>query len=167
MRKGPGGGLAVTEPDRRAIESAAGLYLRYVGVRRQDLFEARTALELACVTTVAESITEEGIATLRELLRAEEQIGDDGQVPHPHALHAVIASLTGNPAMELFVNVLAQLDHDLAHAESVTWVVDPAEAFPESHRAHQAIVEAIASGDVALAQHRMRRHLQAIAELLN
>jgi DNA-binding FadR family transcriptional regulator len=167
MRKGPGGGLAVTEPDRSAIESAAGLYLRYVGVKRQDLFQARAALELACVTAVAESITENGIAALREVLRSEEQVSEGEEASHPHALHAVIASLTGNPALELFVNVLAQLDHELAHVETVKWVVDPAEAFPESHRAHQAIVDAIASGDAALAQHRMRRHLQAIAELLD
>jgi DNA-binding FadR family transcriptional regulator len=166
MRKGPGGGLAVTEPDRRAIESAAGLYLRYVGVRRQDLFQARAALELACVTAVAESITEDGIAALREVLRNEEQLGDEMLASHPHALHAVIARLTGNPALELFVNVLAQLDHELAHVHGGKWAVDPAQAFPDSHRAHEAIVDAIASGDAALAQHRMRRHLQAIAELL-
>ncbi|MGR7003106.1 FCD domain-containing protein [Yinghuangia aomiensis] len=41
------------------------------------------------------------------------------------------------------------------------------EGAPRSHQAHEAIVEAIVGGDAALAQHRMRRHLQAIAALLD
>ncbi|MEV6233945.1 FCD domain-containing protein [Saccharopolyspora shandongensis] len=78
------------------------------------------------------------------------------------------AELAGNPAITLFVEVLAQLDQDIVQRE---W--DAAEkedeghhdAALESHDAHRAIVAAIVAGDAPLAQYRMRRHLQAIAAL--
>src|SRR6202035_98449 len=65
MRRGPGGGLIVAEPDPDAMAHAAAVYLRYRKVNPPDLFEARTALELAAVRSAAEHIDEVGIARLR------------------------------------------------------------------------------------------------------
>jgi DNA-binding FadR family transcriptional regulator len=159
MRRGPGGGLVVMEPDSDAVERAVALYLRFAGVRHDQLFATRMTLELACAARAAENITEEGITRLREVLAVEEALREEA-IPtgHTHDLHIVIAELTGNPVMTLFVKVLTDLtmQQQLPHED-----VDKAVA--AYHHAHEALAEAIISGDPALAQHRMRRHLEAVA----
>lgn len=162
MRRGPGGGLVVTEPEPDAVQKAVALYLSYAGVERQQLFETRVALELACTAQAAERITEAGVARLREVLELEEALKERALTTgHSHDLHIVIAELTGNPAMTLFVKVLTELTllRQLPAA-------DPKQEAASSHGAHEAIVQAIISGDASLAQHRMRRHLEAVASYL-
>ncbi|MGA4541871.1 FadR/GntR family transcriptional regulator [Uniformispora flossi] len=171
MRRGPGGGLVVTEPDPGIVRDAARVYLRRAAVSRRQLFDARMALELAGVTAAAEKLTEPGIARLTESLATERDLIDRGvTLGHARNLHSVIAELAGNPALTLFVEVLAQLDQDMVQQEWESGEQSDEglrEGALRSHEAHEAIVEAIVGGDAALAQHRMRRHLQAIAALLD
>lgn len=171
MKRGPGGGLVVTEPDPGVVRSAARLYLRRRQVTRHQLFEARTALELAAVRGATEGLTHQGAEQLGDALEVEERLIGEGVVlGHTRNLHAAIAGLADNPAIELFVEVLAQLDEDIVHGG---WEAHGrAEAtvgysVTESHRAHVAIVEAIVAGEPALAERRMLRHLEAIAALLD
>jgi DNA-binding FadR family transcriptional regulator len=161
MRRGPGGGLVVTAPDAEAVQRAASLYLSFAGVRPQHLYETRAAIEVACAGQAAERISEEGIERIRQVIAAEEQMGEQAlHSRHHHDLHIVIAELTGNPAMSLFVTVLTQLTPP-----------GPRTNIPEEtsryHAAHEALASAVISGDPALAQHRMRRHLAAIAVAVN
>ncbi|GAA0901481.1 hypothetical protein [Streptomyces asiaticus] len=58
MRRGPGGGLVVAEPDPDAMVHATAVHLRYRKVGPQALFEARTALEVAAVRGASENIDE-------------------------------------------------------------------------------------------------------------
>lgn len=159
MRRGPGGGLVVTEPDSVAVQRAVAVYLSFAGVERQQLFQTRIALELACATQAAERITEKGIKRLRDVLALEEQLQEEAiATGHSHDLHVVIAELTGNPAMTLFVKVLTELTLQRQRPAA-----DPSKEVADYHRAHEALAEAVIAGDPALAQHRMRRHLDALA----
>src|SRR5207302_2989295 len=45
MRRGPGGGLVVTEPDAQAVIDASVMYLLRVRARLDEVFEARLVLE--------------------------------------------------------------------------------------------------------------------------
>jgi DNA-binding FadR family transcriptional regulator len=169
MRRGPGGGLIVAEPDPDAMAHAAAVYLRYRKVNPPDLFETRTALELAAVRSAAEHIDEDGILKLRDALAHESEFVGGESDATIHDFHVVVAGLTGNPALHLFINVLTQLS--AARFLGVTAMFDKQAARSESaasqvqevHRAHEAIAEAIIAGDSALAQHRMLRHLTALA----
>jgi DNA-binding FadR family transcriptional regulator len=162
MRRGPGGGLVISAPNPHAVQAAVGLYLRYVGVDREALFEARAALELAAVASAASMITEEGVAQMRDVLATEEEEGDRAILEaHSHRLHVVISEQTGNTAMTLFIEVLTRLNEDMLIPDSAREEALP-NATASYHRAHVAIVEAIAAGNSGLAQHRMRRHLDAI-----
>jgi DNA-binding FadR family transcriptional regulator len=167
MRRGPGGGLVVTKPDSTAVQNAMALYLHYAGVTRHDLLEPRIALELTAVSAATERMDEEGIARLRAMLDKETELGPSAVTTgHTHDLHIVIAELTGNPAMVLFLTVLGKLNEEMVLGGAGSeYPLDPDEAANAYHRAHVAIVEAIASGDVGLAQHRMRRHLEAIRDV--
>jgi DNA-binding FadR family transcriptional regulator len=169
MRRGPGGGLVVAEPDPDAMAHAAAVYLRYRKVDPSDLFEARTALELAAVRSAAGHIDEAGIVRLREALAHESGFVGGESDATIHDFHVVVAGLTGNPALHLFINVLTQLSASrflgagaLFDKQAVR-SVSRAREVQEVHGAHAAIAEAIIAGDAALAQHRMLRHLTAMA----
>src|SRR5580692_493480 len=98
MRRGPGGGLVVTEPTVDAIIDAAVLYLHRVNTRLEEVFEARIVLEEVAAGLATERLTEEDAAELRTLEEAE--------VRDHRALHARLAAVTRNPALELFVDIL-------------------------------------------------------------
>ena len=168
MRRGPGGGLVVAEPDPDAMAHAAAVYLRYRKVNSPDLYQARIALELAAVRQVAENIDEAGIAKLRAALAHESEFLGGESDATIHDFHVVVAELSGNPALHLFINVLTQLSaasflgttamFDKVAARSVS----SAREVEVVHRAHEAIAEAIIAGDAAMAQHRMLRHITAL-----
>jgi DNA-binding FadR family transcriptional regulator len=173
MRRGPGGGLVVTDPDPAAVTRAAAVYLRYRNVDAEQLFHARIALELAAVRSAAQRIDEAGIAKLRAVLEHETTFVDGVADATVHDFHIVVAELSGNPALHLFVDVLTKLsaagfmgaaalfDKTAARRRST-----PTE-LGEVHAVHQAIAEAIIAGDVALAQHRTQRHLDAMCAMLH
>ena len=74
----------------------------------------------------------------------------------------MVAAITRNPALELFVDVLNRV----AQLYSRDWrSFGPAVAAETTH-AHAMIAEAIIAGDAGLAGHRMRTHLEAEAEYL-
>jgi DNA-binding FadR family transcriptional regulator len=173
MRRGPGGGLIVAEPDPDAMAHAAAVYLRYRKVNPPDLFETRIPLELAAVRRAAEQIDEDGIVKLRAALAHESEFLGGESDATIHDFHVVVAELTGNPALHLFINVLTQLS--AARFLGVTALFDKqaarsvsaAQEVKEVHGAHAAIADAIIAGDTALAQHRMLRHLNALAAALD
>src|SRR5690606_33876375 len=103
-------------------------------------------------------LTESGVEMLREQLARER----NGEVRDYRELHALIATLTGNPAIEFFV--------DLLNRVSVLFLSDPRQlegsTVRASSHAHSKIGEAILAGDEGLARHRMRKHLQAEADYL-
>src|SRR5687768_15782586 len=47
MRRGPGGGLVVSEPNRGAVVAAIGVWLSYIGVSMTEMFEVRRPLMMA------------------------------------------------------------------------------------------------------------------------
>ena len=155
MRRGPGGGLVVTVPDAGAAVRASALMLEYLSATPQQIFEARSALELKCVELATERIDEDGIARLRQTLAAEEETQRQGGLGS-HGLHTLLAELTGNPAFVLFIRVLTDLTTGTSRGERT-----PAAA-AEVRVAHDKIAEAVISGDIALARHRMQAHLAGI-----
>jgi DNA-binding FadR family transcriptional regulator len=158
MRRGPGGGLVVTRPSVDSVADAVSVYLFYVGAEIDEVFEARLAIEEAAAELAPARLDERHIAQLRSILDGERS----GDVTDHRELHNVVAALTGNAALELFV--------DLLHRVTLLYVPPGARLTPrmlsDSAVAHAAIVEAIVAGDQHRARRRMRRHLEAEAELL-
>ena len=158
MRRGPGGGLVVTEPTVEAIIDAAVLYLHRVNATLDEVFEARLVLE-EIVTEVATARLDEGdVAKLRQLIDDEAS----GAVKDHRAIHTLMATITENPALELFVYILNRVP--------LLYFRDPAAftstTLSQSQHAHARIAAAVTAGDAGLARHRMRKHLQAEADYL-
>jgi DNA-binding FadR family transcriptional regulator len=157
-RRGPGGGLVVVQPSVHGIIDAAILYLYRVDARLDEVFEARIVLEEAVVEMVPVRIDDQCRQHLSTLLDDEKS----GRVTDPRAFHSLLASLTGNPALELFVDILSRV--------STFYLRDPgadrAGVSDRTRRAHHDIARAVLDGDITLARKRMRRHLETELETL-
>ena len=167
-RRGMGGGLAVARPEISAVLPAIAIYLDSEGVTPETLLEARSAIELPAVALAAERITDERRERLLAAFEREQQELDD---PHKyvlsHELHILIAELSGNAALKLFVAVLTRLSSE--HAREGFAKVKRAKATDigrDISHAHARIVDAIAAGNAPLAQRRMLAHLRAITPWL-
>jgi DNA-binding FadR family transcriptional regulator len=149
-RRGPGGGLLVVEPSVDAITDAAVLYLLRVDARLDEVFEARLVLEEIVAELAPARIDRAGCVALRDLVAAEEA----GAVTDRQALHSLLAALTGNPALELFVDILNRVSalylRDRSSVEAVS---------TRTKHAHQEIAEAVTAGDEPRARRLMRDHL--------
>ena len=168
MRRGPGGGLIVTEPDESAVVRAAALYLDQAKVEGRDLFEARIALEMVAVRELADNLTEEKANRLWEVYERESRFGTHLD-PSVHNLHREIAVLSGNAALRLFIDVLTALTASqwlgvAAIFGSTEGRAFPSETISEMHSVHAKIIEAIVVGNSGLAQHRMLVHLRAMRD---
>ncbi len=157
-RRGPGGGLVIAEPTVEATTDATVLYLHRVDARLDEVFEARLVLEEIVAGLAPARIDEADVERLRSIVRQEAS----GEIKDHRALHAALASMTRNPALELFVDILNWV--------STLYLSDPrtieARTFAASGHAHARIAEAVIAGNESLARHRMCKHLEAEAAFL-
>jgi DNA-binding FadR family transcriptional regulator len=163
-KRGPGGGLVVSQPDGAAVVRSAQIALEFGGVTTEDLFEARAILEVATAGLAAERCTPEVADGLRRGLEVERS-GRNAAVVF-HDLHHAFAEAAGNRPLVLFVDVLAAIT--LSHVRPAQRAAETVAAISDdASRAHTSIVAAITAGDAALAQRRMARHLDAAAQTLS
>jgi DNA-binding FadR family transcriptional regulator len=153
MRRGPGGGLVVTAPDLGAVARAVTLQLEFQNIQPHHLYETRTALELSCVRLACERLSPAGIVRLRE----HRETPGRGSSAHATDFHVLVAELTGNPAMSLFIRVL-----DILMSDYLAMPASSERIATELHRVHRQIAEAIIARDVTLAERRMLKHLQSV-----
>jgi DNA-binding FadR family transcriptional regulator len=164
MRRGPGGGLVITEPDLGAVVRAVSLQLRFQDIKPSQVIETRNALELSCVRLAAERITPLGKEQIQAFLdheivqikRTRRSSRPKGDLPS-HDFHLLIADLTGNPAMSLFVQMISRVLGERApRSKSLDRVAE------EVHHAHERIADAVVAGDADAAERRMSRHLDSV-----
>ena len=155
-RRGPGGGLVVTEPTVGAVIDAVVLYLHRVDARLDEIFEARIILEDLACQLASERTDENDLAELRHFAESKPiEPGSD-----PRGLHALVAAISRNAGLELFVDVFNRV----AQLYSPDWQRLGATIEKETRHAHAMIAEALMAGDAGLARNRMRKHLQAEAD---
>lgn len=162
MRRGPRGGLIVTAPSMESVEASSALFLDYANVEQTDMFEVRTALESTCLRQLFDVMDEAKIARLRAAIEAEQLAIEQGGTASSVArvnLHVLLAELTENPALALFVDVLVRLTQQRAKNQ----VPSDRSTAHEMHAVHVGIVEALIAGDLAVAQHRLAKHLEAVS----
>ena len=166
MRRGPGGGLFVSAPSVRGVSDVVAVYLARRDISMADLVELRIRVELAQVQLAVDRADDDAGAEfeLRGALEHEDKLSLDEFVDGGHDLHAIIAGLAGNRALELVSLVLIRLMR-LHQVEQVS-DEERAVAALEVSKAHGAIADAIATGNADLAGRRMRRHLEAIGSYL-
>ena len=161
MRRGPGGGLIVRAPDGESVMRAVALHLAYRGIRSVDLFEAREALEMAALQLAIERLTEEGTDRLTRALD-DNDLSSVGFAQSAHDFHVVIAELSGNQTLQLFVAILTRITAKRLEEPGAQRATTPGNVREQVDYAHRKIVDAILDGDVPLARRRMRLHLRSL-----
>lgn len=164
MRRGPGGGLVVAEPQAQASTDTIALYLQYRKPDREDLRVVRQAIEIDNVAKVVTRRTDGGVRAFLDSYRCMHNgIADD--LPEAAAaessFHISLAKLAGNAVLELLLRILIELFR--RHWASPTQQLPSLADIGEIDHAHQRIAEAILDGDESLARYRTRRHLDAVA----
>ena len=155
-RRGPGGGLVITEPTVGAVIDAVVLYLHRVDARLNEIFEARIILEEIACQLAAERTDENDLAELRHF--AENDPVEPGS--DPRELHALLGAMSRNAGLELFIDVFNRV----AQLYSPDWQRFGTSVAKETRHAHAMIAEAVMAGDGGLARNRMHKHLQAEAD---
>lgn len=158
-RRGPGGGVFVATPSADAVAEALAVHLEFQGIEKQQLYEIRCALEVATVDVAARSLDAKGIARLEQALATQRDAGLDVVGQASHAWHGLIAELTGNRAVWLFLDVLIRLTAERGPEHTV-------ESAAAMWRAHAGIVSAVADHEPDRARRRMQRHLEALTPTL-
>ena len=169
MRRGPGGGLVVVAPSIDAAVRTVSLNLEYLDINASQINEARLAIELSCVQSAVENLDDNGERRIRDFLDTEvDRIltgRESGRASDDFAsndFHLLLAELSRNPAMELFVQILSRVTS--RHSAPATSLEDTANRV---HRAHARIAEAILERDLKTAQRRLKQHLDSVVTYLD
>lgn len=165
MRRGPGGGLFVAEPGVAAITEAVALHLHRLAITPAQLFEIRTAVEVAALERGLERLDEGDVAALNEALEAERSANSEELRDLAHGVHAVLAGISGNRVLELLSLVLLRLTR--IHQGPTPRRKIGAKEAKELARVHERIVEAVVDRDPELARLRMRNHLRVLADVVS
>ncbi|BAX91632.1 FadR/GntR family transcriptional regulator [Mycobacterium shigaense] len=166
MRRGPGGGLVVTEPHAQASIDTIALYLQYRQPTREDLRCVRDAIEIDNVAKVVKRRAESEVARFLETHRpGRDEVPTAADVRKATAeefrFHVGLAQLAGNALLDLFLRIIVELFR--RHWSSTGQALPSWDDVVAVEHAHLRIVEAIAAGDDSLARYRVRRHLDAAA----
>jgi DNA-binding FadR family transcriptional regulator len=155
MRKGPGGGLVVGEPSAAVVSRAIAVYFRHQRVDPAQLLEVRAAIESTVLQLVHAKMSPSLAAELRRHLNA-----DEGPTAHHslHHFHLMLAAMTGNPGIELFVQCLVMLT-DVQTAEATHQTTNRAD---QLHNAHVRIAEELIGGDLKGAIRAMSEHIHSL-----
>ncbi|MCU1365807.1 MAG: GntR domain protein [Ilumatobacteraceae bacterium] len=159
MRRGPGGGLFVTAPGVEATTEAIALHVERNEITPSQLFEVRTAVEMAVLDRVLDLPDDAVAPRLHEALAAERAASRAEFVTVGHDLHRVLAEVSGNHVLQLLTQVLVTLTRRRATAPD-----DAVDRVPAADitLVHSGLVDAIVQGDRALARLRARQHLVAL-----
>jgi DNA-binding FadR family transcriptional regulator len=164
MRRGPGGGLVVTEPQAQASIDTIALYLQYRKPRGEDLRLVRDAIEIDNVAKVVKRRDAPEVRAFLDNHRVMiEEAGNDLRKAGvaEFLFHTGLAQLAGNAVLDLFLRILVEVFR--RHWASSERPIPSHSDLVDVQRAHLRIIEAIADGDDSLARYRTRRHLDATA----
>lgn len=157
LRRVQGGGTFL-QPNFLEVLTEAGVGRSGTERDIADVIEARDFLEPILVRLAAERITAEQAALLRAEVAQAAELVDDAAAWRDHdlRLHVRIARLAGNAVLcetleAVYANIVRLWRE---HAEDL----DRRELQSE----HEAIVDAVAHGDVDTAEQRMREHLETL-----
>ncbi len=157
IKPGPRGGPVVTSPDPRYLASTLALLLQVTGAPYRTVVEARALIEPALAARAAERATDEQIAELRASVDRMAEVLDSlpDFLEENRTFHDLISNMSDN---QLFEHLLASLG----------WITDgtalgvdyPKRARQQVLEVHSSILEAIEQRDSALAESRMREHIE-------
>lgn len=149
----------VATPDASNLVNLLQFRIRRDEVDVEHIMELRLALEVTAARGAARNRTDEHITELRLLLdKLAATTGEAAFHTADIALHRSVAVASGNPLLALILDALVDFLQDVrvratkarkARGEGMEEVLDQ----------HRRVIDAIAAGDPAAAEHAMQDHL--------
>lgn len=159
-KRGPGGGIFITAPTRTPVVESMAAFLDAGGVSARQLHDVRAVVEATTVSLAIRNLDAAGEERLRQVLADEASSPTIG--PVTHRLHEVVADLTGNRMLTLFLEVLTRLVELHTPPTAADLDITEEQAKASVQRVHRRIAEAIIARDEAAAHRAMARHLEAL-----
>jgi GntR family transcriptional regulator, transcriptional repressor for pyruvate dehydrogenase complex len=168
VRRGVGGGLFGRRPTETGVTQMASVFLRSRGTTYRDLVHTLSLLCTRAATLAAANPDPAARALVGD--HYAERLPDglhDGVdvaefVDHAGQFDVLLARVSGNPALHLFVGVLIELARPAATA-----AVYDDEAMRATLAGHLGVAEAVVAGNGRLASSRMKRHLSSALHWLD
>lgn len=169
-RTGPGGGAFVDDVSRDHAMTMLSNFFYFRDLSLADLYQLRIRLEPEVAAMVAGRIPAETLARFRaETARFDHPPRDlvEEQAQHVASLafHRELAELCPNPLLSFIVGFIAKILSDLTVIRRLYAPHNHA-LWEQGHRHHALLLDALESGDPALAAERMRTHMEAAARLM-
>ena len=159
-----GDGTFVTDLGAGVLVEALGFVLDlYHGERLREIFEVRRILEPAAVARAAESIDDETVAALREMLgRVGPEMTLEKLVRHDLAFHHALATASGNALLAELLDALAG-----PTVRARVWRgMTEAGVVERTLAEHRAIIDAVAARDPELARSLIVAHVRGVENWL-
>lgn len=147
-----------------SVEKNRGAFVAYPSpLEARQIFATRRILEPGILTAAAAQIGPVQIAALRRLLIEESRLTSErgqtarrAEIKASGDFHLMIASFTGNPVMQRFMDEL------VARSSLVIALYGQSTVSSCGHQEHLDIVTAIEKGDLTAATHLMIHHIDHI-----
>jgi DNA-binding FadR family transcriptional regulator len=166
MRRGPGGGLVVAEPNRDSISTSIAIWFSYVGVTVREMFDARIPLMVEAVRRGTEQRQRDAIAAVRKQIAEMEASGDVGDDAFLD-LDGQLAMLSDNPGVILFAEALSSMIRSRLRAGRARLEPRSTEQDTLRHLAGYALLaDRIDAGDINAATHQAERLYGAVRDRL-
>ena len=166
MRRGPGGGLVVSAPNRDGITTSMSIWFSYVGVTISEMFDARLPLMIEAMRSAAERRPMEAIEALRLRMKEMAEHGDLG-VDSFLELDRGFTALSDNPALMLFADAMSGLFGSRLRGTRAR--LEPALTDGDARRhllGYERLADSLVNGDVDGATRRIQRLLGSVRERL-
>lgn len=155
IKIGAKGGAAIAHGNSDRYVDALAVQMVLLGVTREQLLQARAAIESMTATLAAKRADEKALNKIRQLLEEAEQKLDDPleSARLGEAFHLAVAEAAGNDVLtsqlKAVSDALANPDHrpDRKRARHILAV-------------HQSLFELIAAGDMQAARENMMDHVE-------
>jgi DNA-binding FadR family transcriptional regulator len=163
MRRGPAGGLIVAEPSLESGIVPAGLVLSSRHLTVDHMHETRRVLELHILNRCFDRFDEAAHAALKAHLLFETGLGETASSHDWQQFHFLLARLTGNPSLELFLEILLGMTR-LQGSYYSARRRERVQVANELRQLHATIARALFSGDRERGVKALSRYLDAFTE---
>jgi len=164
IKPGPQGGPRVTRLSASDFGQTATVYLQRAGANFQELLEARLIMEPVMARLAAERLT----AETADRIRAATAWGWDAVEASARVwsaateeFHAVVAGASGNRVLDLHSSSLISIERN-----RVGTIFTERGDRERALRIHDKIADAILSRDGAAAEELSRKHIRAVAKVM-
>lgn len=160
MRRGPGGGLVVAEPTPDSAAYPVGNYLEARRFSLDQMLATRRGLELHIIDRCLQSFGAAAHTALKDCLLFESELDEEASGAQLQYFHRLLARLTGDPSLELFLDVLLRKGRFETRYYRLR-KQDRTEVVERVRRSHAVIARALIAGDRDKAVRAMNRYFDA------